>query len=246
MIKFFRKIRQNMIKENKFSKYLLYAVGEIILVVIGILIALQINNWNELQKAQLKEQELYAKLLENLDSELNLIQEADSLYRVHEDIHYNLYNTMIGKVTYDPNIHYGMLRWAIPFDPTFKDNYQNKLDAISNDIVRDAMTDYFKAEEQTDRVLSFFETLKANVVRPYITKNNLMNLEDVYVEKRYQEVDTRNSINYDALAKQFNTSEFEQILYELRIKISAGFQNLRILTEANYKLRKIIKTELEQ
>jgi len=47
MIKFFRKIRQKMLTENKFSKYLLYAIGEIILVVIGILIALSINNWNQ-------------------------------------------------------------------------------------------------------------------------------------------------------------------------------------------------------
>ncbi|WP_445385775.1 DUF6090 family protein [Robiginitalea sp. IMCC44478] len=46
MIKFFRKIRQKLINENRFSKYLLYAIGEIILVVIGILIALQINNSN--------------------------------------------------------------------------------------------------------------------------------------------------------------------------------------------------------
>ena len=47
MIKFFRKIRQKMLTENKFSKYLIYAVGEIILVVIGILIALQLNSWND-------------------------------------------------------------------------------------------------------------------------------------------------------------------------------------------------------
>lgn len=50
MIKFFRHIRQRMIKENKISKYILYAIGEIVLVVIGILIALQINNWNEGRK----------------------------------------------------------------------------------------------------------------------------------------------------------------------------------------------------
>ena len=50
MIKFFRKIRQKLLSENKFSKYLIYALGEIILVVIGILIALQINNWNEIRK----------------------------------------------------------------------------------------------------------------------------------------------------------------------------------------------------
>ncbi|MFH4968042.1 DUF6090 family protein [Gaetbulibacter sp. M240] len=46
MIKFFRKIRQKLITENKFNRYFLYAIGEIILVVIGILIALQVNNWN--------------------------------------------------------------------------------------------------------------------------------------------------------------------------------------------------------
>jgi hypothetical protein len=50
MIKFFRKIRQNLLTEGKTSKYFKYAIGEIILVVIGILIALQINNWNEMRK----------------------------------------------------------------------------------------------------------------------------------------------------------------------------------------------------
>jgi hypothetical protein len=50
MIKFFRKIRQQLLTENKTSKYLFYAIGEIVLVVIGILIALSINNWNNEQK----------------------------------------------------------------------------------------------------------------------------------------------------------------------------------------------------
>ncbi len=52
MIKFFRKIRQKLLSENKFSKYLLYAIGEIVLVVIGILIALSINNSNEYHKTR--------------------------------------------------------------------------------------------------------------------------------------------------------------------------------------------------
>ncbi|WP_339656615.1 DUF6090 family protein [uncultured Maribacter sp.] len=56
MIKFFRKIRQKMLIENKFSKYLIYAIGEIILVVIGILIALAINNSNQNRVIQKKEQ----------------------------------------------------------------------------------------------------------------------------------------------------------------------------------------------
>ena len=47
MLRFFRQIRQRLLTDHKFSKYLLYAVGEILLVVIGILIALQVNNWSE-------------------------------------------------------------------------------------------------------------------------------------------------------------------------------------------------------
>lgn len=66
MIKFFRKIRQSLITENKFSKYLLYAVGEIVLVVIGILIALQVNDWNENRKENLIGDKLKLKLYQEL------------------------------------------------------------------------------------------------------------------------------------------------------------------------------------
>ena len=50
MIKFFRKIRYDLMRKGQTSKYLKYAIGEILLVVVGILIALQINNANELRK----------------------------------------------------------------------------------------------------------------------------------------------------------------------------------------------------
>ena len=80
MIKFFRKIRQNMIKENKASKYLLYAIGEIVLVVKGILIALQINNWNEDKK---NEKELFFEnaTINNCNySTINKIKISNYLY----------------------------------------------------------------------------------------------------------------------------------------------------------------------
>ncbi|MFC7357688.1 DUF6090 family protein [Jejudonia soesokkakensis] len=66
MIKFFRHIRQRLLIENRFSKYSLYAIGEIILVVIGILIALQINNWNEERKNNAFEKEILSQIQENL------------------------------------------------------------------------------------------------------------------------------------------------------------------------------------
>ena len=67
MIKFFRKIRQNLLLEGKTGKYLKYAIGEIILVVIGILIALSINNWNELRK----EKATVKSSLESMKSNIN-------------------------------------------------------------------------------------------------------------------------------------------------------------------------------
>jgi len=66
MIKFFRHIRQNMIKNNRRSQYMLYAFGEIILVVMGILIALQINNWNEFKKNRAFEEEILTQVQVNL------------------------------------------------------------------------------------------------------------------------------------------------------------------------------------
>lgn len=62
MIRFFRSIRQNLLSEGKTGKYLKYAIGEIVLVVLGILIALQINNWSENRKLQQQKSELLASL----------------------------------------------------------------------------------------------------------------------------------------------------------------------------------------
>ncbi|MFT4832575.1 MAG: hypothetical protein ACI815_002231 [Psychroserpens sp.] len=80
MIKFFRNIRQKMVTENKFSKYLLYAIGEIILVVIGILIALQINNWNENKKSENQLNNIYKEVESNLKSDLSNIDDVIKQY----------------------------------------------------------------------------------------------------------------------------------------------------------------------
>ena len=67
MIKFFRQIRQNLLMENKTGKYLKYALGEILLVVIGILIALQLNTWNS-ERIQNKEiRSTYERVLEEIN-----------------------------------------------------------------------------------------------------------------------------------------------------------------------------------
>ena len=75
MLRFFRKIRQRLLTDNKFSKYLLYAVGEILLVVIGILIALQVDSWNETRKDRLRVRSHLEELKTELLNDLNRWEE---------------------------------------------------------------------------------------------------------------------------------------------------------------------------
>lgn len=68
MINFFRKTRKNLADKNKPMKYLRYAIGEIVLVMIGILLALQVNNWNELRKDRIVEQQVLTELKEEYET----------------------------------------------------------------------------------------------------------------------------------------------------------------------------------
>ena len=72
MIKFFRKIRQNLLSEGKNGNYLKYAIGEIVLVVIGILIALQINNWNQGRVNKKNENEYLTEIIKEIEANISL------------------------------------------------------------------------------------------------------------------------------------------------------------------------------
>jgi len=86
MIKFFRKIRQQFLRENKIRKYLIYAIGEIVLVVIGILIALQINNWNENQKTQIELLDIYSQIVFEVDNDIAELSANLEMYESLEPV----------------------------------------------------------------------------------------------------------------------------------------------------------------
>ena len=86
MIKFFRKIRQNLLSEGKAQKYLKYAIGEIVLVVIGILIALQINNWNEERKDHLKLLSIYSLIYNDIKDDIEDLQGSLEFYNKKKSI----------------------------------------------------------------------------------------------------------------------------------------------------------------
>src|SRR6056297_3325216 len=126
MIKFFRKIRQKLLTENKLSKYFLYAIGEIILVVFGILIALQINNWNERQKDFAKEQLILKQLRSEYTSNLNQLDEK-ILMRNEGLVACNILLNQIDNPQLVNADEFYKSIWQIVRDPTF--------DPIVNDII---------------------------------------------------------------------------------------------------------------
>jgi type II secretory pathway pseudopilin PulG len=104
MIKFFRKIRYDLMEKNKTGKYIKYAIGEIVLVVIGILIALSINNWNETRKLELKKQELVLNLIDDFQENITQLKPAieygNDLFEKMDAFFINAYDTDI-KISVD-------------------------------------------------------------------------------------------------------------------------------------------------
>jgi len=151
MIKLFRNIRQNLIMENKTGKYLKYAIGEIVLVVIGILIALQINNWNENRKLKLQEVGLLKDIQADLKASVN---EIDRNIKANEITIY--YNRIIAKYLKE-NLPYETVldtafgqitSWESPyFTFTAYETLKNKgLDLIQNNDLKKAIVNIFEFE----------------------------------------------------------------------------------------------------
>ena len=84
MINFFRNIREKLLSNGKTGKYLKYAIGEIVLVMVGILLALQVNNWNENRKEQNKVTSFLTKMREEIKSDIKYLMESDSVYAIYE------------------------------------------------------------------------------------------------------------------------------------------------------------------
>ncbi len=172
MIKIFRKIRQRLITENKFSKYLLYAIGEIILVVIGILIALSINNWNENRKNSIEEKVILENLLENLklskkQSELLISEEITLKESLIQILGIDDNNTKITSQIIPDSIFKSAV-WELQSDqPTFNayNNLKstNKLNLIKNKKINEKFTELEFRQNKLNDILD--DRLKVHQIR---------------------------------------------------------------------------------
>ena len=170
MLHFFRKIRQHLLTENRFTKYLFYAIGEILLVVIGILIALYINNKNE----QRKEQEKFDMVLVDVEKELmdNISMTREIINRLArtDSLCVELF---VDSVEFEDKFYNYVIIGMAGGLKTPKDDYFQKLTQINNiSIEQDSILDELiglyreeiyldrRIEDMSDATNSIYETFK--------------------------------------------------------------------------------------
>jgi hypothetical protein len=169
MIKFFRKSRQNMINKNRIGKYLLYAIGEIVLVVIGILIALQINNWNEKQKDIAQEQLILEQLKSEYQNNLTQLEEKILMRNEGLEASYSLLNQIDNTNINEEELYKSL--WQLLRDPTF-DPIKNdivgseKLRLIKNDTLVRALSNWSSEVLQVQEWEIEFKKLRTEILVP--------------------------------------------------------------------------------
>ena len=197
MINFFRKIRQQLLNENKFSKYLLYAIGEIVLVVIGILIALSINNQNELRKRDLLETFVLKELKKNL---------TDDIYDM--DLNIDLHK----KAIVSSKIISKVIENQLPFHDSLASHF-SKIPIVPNfletrtayDNMKSAGTSLIKNDSLRDKIIALYERDYVFLKR-FVEKENSNFLQDLHglyrTEFRHLEIFGKSyPVNFEKLVK---------------------------------------------
>lgn len=171
MIKFFRKIRQNLLTENKLGKYLAYALGEIILVVIGILIALQINNLNELSKERKLEKILLEQVCRSVVSDTTSLNfESGHFERI---------------------LHHGkLIRNAIDNDEEYRAALDSSFAIINTFMIREADYKAFERIENAGIEIITNDALKNSLINYYEKSKFVASVEngeigDIFMQKIY-------------------------------------------------------------
>lgn len=180
MIRYFKRIRHKLFTENKFTKYLLYAIGEIILVVIGILIALQLNNRNELLKKQREEQiilhDLKGELLDNKKVIHTAIADYNSILRRSSEI-----LSMIESKKYDLPPHtLDTILEAFIFPPTY-----NPFEGVINTISSSGKLSLIQNKEITYRLTTIKGITADFRYWAGIDKTNVRNFNTPFIMDKY-------------------------------------------------------------
>ncbi|GMQ25458.1 hypothetical protein Aoki45_21400 [Algoriphagus sp. oki45] len=195
MISLFRKIRQKLLQQNRVTRYLAYAVGEIVLVVIGILIALQINTWNEQRKDKEKENSillgLYTESLGNRENLKTTIQHHEALLETTKSLmglfylsdyelkNYNLDSLIERTIDFrDFNPSLSVIQDLIS---------SGNLGLISSENLRVLIFDWGRETEELKESYETLDESAAQLMLPYLTKNASMKNIDRYGFLKWEE-----------------------------------------------------------
>lgn len=252
MIKFFRKIRQKLIEQNKVRGYLLYVIGEIILVVIGILIALQINNWNENRKSNKIEKEFLSNVYNDLVIDSTQFTYYIETFKSVEKLHFQLYQIGINNEVLDSINEPALIRRSLYFKQLIDKDFKEKAFSISNTEVRKALITYTQlVADMENSYKQELEQIISEDVRPYLGKNKIYNTKNLFKLKdkffndyTFKIVNGINLVDKDKLIALSKTDEFQQILFEINLKWNEFHSRLLPVIEKNNKLKILIKQEL--
>ena len=243
MIKFFRNIRSNLLAEGKSSRYLKYAIGEIILVVFGILIALSINNWNEKRKDLIKEKATLYKFLQDLESDASYFEDNLKEVLSIDALHKELFLTGFkGKKTINHN-NPNHIRRSLVYNPIAKENDPNITNKIDDDKIREEIQIYFRSMSEVFESKTEHENIVLEI-REYLRKNKIHNVENWFESEML--TPGTNEISFDiiditSLIELSQNKDFQQLVLESSIKVNETKSALIKLIEDNTRLISQIK-----
>ena len=254
MIKFFRRIRKSLLSENKISKYLLYAFGEIILVVIGILIALQINNRNEYKKERLQEKELLTQLQSEFQSNLSQLDQKIALRKSMITASIKLLNYVDYPLKRDNDSilnHLGYTILSPTFDPIVNDiNSSGRILLIQNSQLKEKLSRWTSEVVQVTEEEQVWLHYRNNNYMPLLLQQglyrNLVNQywEDNLIGAFHLDEGTQTAFNLGDSKKEMVFSELlHKTEFENHLAQCATFAKLA--NSQSYSLRKRIEEILE-
>ncbi len=242
MIKIFRKTRKNLLKEGKTARYFKYAIGEIVLVVIGILIALQINNWNEEKKNINKGYEILADVRENAESNIIQFQQDIKVNRkVIDSIDIVLNNITTTKV-YDDSIdkHLRFVTWwaSSRWKSTgYESLVSQGVDIVKSKVLRESIIDLYETTYPLIVENTRLEEGNWHAVLPFW-------LELIYREPTdFTNADAHKATPFD-YQKLVQSNMFKSILSFKRSQRLVDIQLRNRAIEDNNKLIELIDKEL--
>lgn len=229
--------------QRKWPEYLL----EIFVIIISILGAYALDNWNDERLAHNRERILFQNIVNDLKSDsLHFQIKAAELRRQIDVI-----DALIIESHFPDSIvlndDLDRLRWAARYDPIAQENNSNASAEITNLLVREKLFDYFRFEKDAGKSHLIYEGIVVNSVRPFLARNGILNpMTAIQSHKNISNSNTKKILNGSLLKEQYQTIEFGQILFEIRVKSNEYLTKLEILLEANEDLKRVIEQSLVQ